>query len=384
MAGSDPIASTARETSEAKTNKTKNTTTTDPEFGPKLMENEIRICRYAPEDPTDFQEQKDAWQRARDSPEPNERQHKLFDLELSKRHTEETTLKLWCRLRQDPLERDETYGEYMNIQWTEIKNELTRGISNAKPDAVEAFARTSYPREAYEYFRELNPGQYGHVMPSFAVEYKQAMVGLPGAELQCAYDGALMVHSALLAHLRVHGNLDDFYWKTKAITIAFNGDFIEYFLHHATPNPEYRDATDYEFVFHQSLLGRHAVSGDYNDFKKAWKRVRNSQDIGYKLAKDLQTQIKAHCDALRGAPPPAVGAKTTSVPSNAPPSPVTDPSVAGEDPQSSSGKEPKRKASKDLGLEACKKAMSKAITEAAADPSKPSPTAPVDSAASRN
>jgi len=382
MAGSDPIASTVKDTSEGKTVKTKdsNITTTDPEFGPQLTRNNVRHVNARPAKPIDFEEQREAWKRTRDSPEPDIATHEIFEIEVATKHTENTTLKLWCELRQKPLKRDTDYREYLNVQWSSLKNDVTNRISNAKPDVVEAFTKEAYPRETEDYLRELSPGQYSHVMPSFAVEVKQAMVGLPGADLQCAYDGALMVHSALLAHLQMYGNLDEFYGKTKAITIAFNGDVIEYFLHHATPNLEYRDATDPQFTFHQFRLGKEFVTGDYDDFKKGWRHIRNSQDIGYKLAKDLQSQLQAHCNRLRAAPR-AVRPRTASVPSNAPPSPPSEASSAKA--SSSSNKRARIETTKDIAVEASKTAMSKATNEAVVEANKPTTTASVKSAASR-
>jgi len=213
----------------------------------------------------------------------------------------------------------------MNVPWSKLKNGITTGLSSAKPDLIEAFPQEAYPRKAEDTLTELNPGHYGFVMPSLAVEFKSLATGMVGANLQCAYNGALMVHSALQAHLYMYGNLDEFYGKTKAITIAFNGDDVEYYLHHATQNPEWhaewRDETDCEHVFHQSTLGRDKILGDEDAFKQGWKHIRNAQDMGYALAKDLQGQLRAHYAGLKAATRAA-----------APPSPPPDRSSASDHP----------------------------------------------------
>ncbi|GAB7343428.1 hypothetical protein MBLNU457_1456t1 [Dothideomycetes sp. NU457] len=321
MAG--PVTTTKSGTPSDNTAKTKesNTTTTDPDLAPKLTRNSVQHVNADPEKPKDFQEYKESWKRSRGSPEPDASSFKQYEKMLSARHTEcMTQARFWPFLAKPPYERQETYLEYMSVQWSTLKNGITTGISPAKPDLVEAMPQEAYPREAEGTLRELYPGRYGFVMPSFAAEFKSTATGMVGAYLQCAYDGALMVHSALQAHLYMYGNLDDFYGKTKAITIAFNGDNVEYFLHHATADSEKHDEAECEHVFHQSRLGRDLILGDEDAFKQARKHIRNAQDMGYALAKDLQRQLQAHYDGVEAAAR-AARAPTQVPPSNAPLSP---------------------------------------------------------------
>jgi len=193
------------------------------------------------------------------------------------------------------------YTDYFNHAWSQLDNQITAGISAAKPDIIEAFRAKSFPKNLDDLLPELFPaGSPDFVMPSFAVELKNDQVGLLVADLQCAYDGALMVHAAMKAHEYMYGSsasaLDSFWNKTKAITIAFDGRDLHIFAHFAALNPDWEgeDDEDHRVLFHQYVLKQIMIISDFEAFRKGQQLIQNAQDLGYELNADLRRQLQEH------------------------------------------------------------------------------------------
>jgi hypothetical protein len=70
-------------------------------------------------------------------------------------------------------------------------------------------------------------------MPAYAIEFKSFNGDMKEAKLQCAFNGSIMIEGARGAHTYMDKFNDDFYGKTQAFTVAFNGGLIEYYGHHA-------------------------------------------------------------------------------------------------------------------------------------------------------
>lgn len=112
-------------------------------------------------------------------------------------------------------------------------------------------------------------------MPTYAAELKSTKVGLVSAHLQGAHDGALMTEGAHAIDTHLGKPNDEFYGKTQALTVAFNGEMLIIYAHHAARENN-------TIKYH-----RHPVNADiprisFEHFQTACKHLMNAQAIGYK------------------------------------------------------------------------------------------------------
>ncbi|GAB7343432.1 hypothetical protein MBLNU457_1459t2 [Dothideomycetes sp. NU457] len=333
-AGRKTATATATETVSSSTKSTN--TTTSKGFGPQLSENGVIIYRkYMSKGPVDLSRICDTLEGTRESP-CSSTEFEYYRRQVNIGHTEnKTQSRLWTTLtnicdRGDggATQGSGNYTDYFNHAWSQLDNQITAGISPAKPDIAEAFRASSFPRHLDDVLPELFPaGPSDFAMPSFAVELKNAEVGLFVADFQCAYDGALMVHAAMKAHEYMYGSsasaMDSFWNTTKAITIAFDGRNLNIFAHYAAlnpdPNPEWEDDEGHRVLFHQYALKQMIITSDFEAYKKGKQLIRNAQDLGYELNSDLRRQLYEHRRRTKlKARAPA------NAQSNAPPSPASD------------------------------------------------------------
>jgi len=264
-----------------------------------------------------------------DSPTPDLKKFLYYKQTLRFAHTEmKTQCRIWTNLANDCYHEGEDYTDYHNHSWTLLDNLTTNGISSAKPDIVEAFRAKSYPPDLGDVLPGMFPASPEWAMPSLAVEFKEAKIGLPRADLQCAYDGALMVRGAMEAYIYMYGEdtLDQFWDKTKAITIAFNGDHLKISAHFAKPNPARQYRGDHKILFYQYAIVDRIIASDYDVFLDGLKFIRNAQEKGYELACDLRRQLWEHYteeEAAR-ATTPETPLTEDNVAMNVPPSPASE------------------------------------------------------------
>ena len=212
------------------------------------------------------------------------------------------------------------YGQRTNYAWSEVDNQLTTGLSDAKPDVFESYRKTDYPPEAVDTLcGGLAPTSYDIAMPAFAVEVKGSEGSMQVAQLQCAYDGALMTEGARAMHKYMGKSDDDFNGKTQALTVAYNGETLKFYCHHAVQIPlssqpagrvDSRAETAVDTVgtlrYPQCLLGGDNPRDSFESFQAAYKHTRNSEDIGYKWATERKDALWAYTIADNTQTPPDV------------------------------------------------------------------------------
>jgi hypothetical protein len=76
-------------------------------------------------------------------------------------------------------------------------------------------------------------------MLAYAVEFKSSNSNIKKAKLQYAFDRSIITEGARDTYIYINKSDNDFYSKTQALTVAFNGGLIEYYGHYAlqTPGP---------------------------------------------------------------------------------------------------------------------------------------------------
>jgi hypothetical protein len=121
---------------------------------------------------------------------------------------------------------------------------------------------------------------------------------------------------------------DDFYGKTQALTVAFNGRLIEYYGHHilqtpgpsqlaadeAAPNEAAAGRAGDTVKYHPYLLDCDTPRASLQNFQSAYKHIRNAQDIGYKWATERKDALWAYTngDNTQTSPDVATSAQQPS------------------------------------------------------------------------
>lgn len=205
------------------------------------------------------------------------------------------------------------YFQRPNHAWSAVDNHLTTGLSDPQPDLVESYRKTDYPPQAVETLSaDLAPSSYNEAMPAYAVEFKSSNGDMKEAKLQCAYDGSVMTEGARVTHNYMDKSNDDFFGKTQALTVAFNGALIEYYGHHAlqTPGPSQlaanrtvpsKDAAGRAgdtVKYHPYLLNCDTPRASLQNFQSAHKHIRNAQDLGYKWATERKDALWAYTNEV--------------------------------------------------------------------------------------
>ncbi|KAF4626374.1 hypothetical protein G7Y89_g11789 [Cudoniella acicularis] len=318
--------STGKKTGQSSSSST--TTTTGKDFGPRLKRNNIitsKLLVRAPDDEDDIRQFLD---KTRESEPPSQGYYKEYLASMEGRQNEATTqgeAYPFLSKRIQGTARLAGYGQKFNYAWSEVDNHLTKGLSDAKPDIIEAYRKTEYPPSVQDDLSSsLAPTSYDIAMPAFAVEAKSLEGCMEVAQLQCAYDGALMTHSAYAMHNYMGRSDADFYGKTQAVTIGYDGENLKLYTHHAVQtskdSPQQAVATSNKVTsdggdpveYHQHLLIRDNPCDSYEGFKAACKHTRNAQDLGYRWATERKDALSAYANAHNMAASKSLGPEKSS------------------------------------------------------------------------
>jgi hypothetical protein len=98
---------------------------------------------------------------------------------------------------------------------------------------------------------------------------------------------------------------DDFYGKTQALKMAYNGDAVKFYSHYAVqipvaPQPASdrvdcsADANSDDLAYHQYALSSDNHRDSFENFQNVYKHTRNTQVIGYKWATERNDALWAY------------------------------------------------------------------------------------------
>jgi hypothetical protein len=102
-------------------------------------------------------------------------------------------------------------------------------------------------------------------MPAFAVECKGYNSSMAKAQLQCAYNGALITEGVCTIHVYIGKSDNGFYSKTQALIVVYNSDTMQFYGHYTIRIPislqptsggvdSSVDANSDALVYHQYIL----------------------------------------------------------------------------------------------------------------------------------
>lgn len=304
------------------TGQSSTTTTTDKDFGTKLQQNNIVYTTFDARAADDAAEIRELLDQPRASEPPDQLAYNRY-LVLTEDYENELSVEIsaYPLLSKRMAEREVSgYFQRPNHPWSAVDNHLTTGLSDAQPDIVESYRKTDYPPIVVEALSgDLAPSSYNEAGPAYAVEFKSSNGDMKEAKLQCAYDGALMTEGARAVHKYLDKSDDDFYGKTQALTVAFNGETLKFYGHHALQIPSSSQpaggvdsgaeitigAVD-TAQYPQYLLAGDNPRDSFEDFQSAYKHTRNAEDIGYKWATERKDALWAHTSGDNTQTPPDV------------------------------------------------------------------------------
>ncbi|KAK0110276.1 hypothetical protein ONS96_001896 [Cadophora gregata f. sp. sojae] len=307
------------------------TTTTDKDFGPQLQRNNVIYTALDARAPDDIADVRESLDRTRESEPPDHLAYKQYLV-----NTEGLNNELTLQISAYPLIAKRTsaeqeisgYMQSVNYAWSEVDNHLTTGLSDAKPDIFESYRKTDYPPEAVDALSSaIAPTVYNIAMPAYAVEFKGCDGSMAEAQLQCAYDGALMTEGARAVHTHMDKSEAGFYSKTQALTVAYNGDTVKFYGHHAIQIPpssqppsggvdNSADTNSNALAYHQYVLSSDNPRDSFENFQKAYKHTRNAQDIGYKWATERKDALWAYTNRDKTQTSPDVPTSTPQLSSD--------------------------------------------------------------------
>lgn len=283
-----------------------NTTTTDREFGSQLLLNNIIGPRVVPQIPPDDLDAITASLNIERASEILQRDD--FDgycMDNSDATTELTISHVSYMRLAKPVANDRKLSNYRatyNSIWSEYKPACATGLSDARPDIMESFRKTTYPSEALDYLMgALAPTTFNLGMPAYAVEVKGTDGTIESAQEQCKYDGALMTEGAYRIHKYMGKPDEDFFGKTQAITIAFKGIAVFIYGHFAlkilgpseattisgepTGTAALANTAATRIQYRQYRITTDNPCDSLEEFQIASRHIRNAQDIAYNISK---------------------------------------------------------------------------------------------------
>ena len=269
------------------------TITTTRDFQARLADNKVNFDRptVAPYDISDIQAFLD---KRRESNSPDADTHIAYIKRVDGADNEHTMqTETWPLISKHPdTSGVDGYASNYNFEWTECDNRFTdSGLSNPKPDITESLRLRSYPWTAREQLAgALGPTMYRQALPNIAIEFKGPDGTMNQAKHQCAYDGATIANSCYEINQHLSKDPTHFYGSMQALTIASDGNNIEIFANHAT-----QDGSD--LAFHQHSLS-YLPMKSLEQYKVAYKQVRNAQDWARKRAIQNRELLRDHEEAL--------------------------------------------------------------------------------------
>ncbi|RDL33132.1 uncharacterized protein BP5553_08571 [Venustampulla echinocandica] len=289
-------------------------TTANKDFSLQLGDNNIVVFDgLNGHDPDDMAEVGELLSQRRDSNPPSKLAFQQY-LTIIRQNNNEVTIQhnALNLLAKRSVERElSNYMQRLNYSWVEVNNHLTVKLSSARPDIAESYRKSDYPLEAREALScSIGPTACDISMPAYTVECKSTEGNMQTAENQCAYNGALMAEGARDVHRYLGKSSDNFYGKTQALTVAFNGDALKIYGHHIvqTPTPSQPAGTGdmATLKYHQHLYAHLNPRASFKSFQEAYKHLRNSQDFCYNLAAHRKDALWAHANAANTQTTPDV------------------------------------------------------------------------------
>lgn len=135
-----------------------------------------------------------------------------------------------------------------------------------------------------------------------------------------------MTEGARAVYTHMEKPNDDFYGKTQALTVVYNGDTVKFYSYHAVQIPlssqlvssgvnSSVDTNSDALAYHQYVLSSDSPRDSFENSQNAYKHTRNTQDIGYRWATERKDALWVYTNRDNIQPSPDV-ATSAQQPSN--------------------------------------------------------------------
>ncbi|KAH6716423.1 hypothetical protein BKA61DRAFT_721019 [Leptodontidium sp. MPI-SDFR-AT-0119] len=309
-----------------------------PDFGTKLQQNKVVYTSFDAQALDDVANARKLLDRLRESEPPDRLDYKEY-LVLTEDYENKLSVEISAYLLLTKRTKERGISGYFqrpNHAWSAVDNHLTTGLSDTQPDIIESYRKTDYPLTAVEALSgDLAPSSYNEAMPAYAVEFKSTNGDMKEAKLQCVYDGALMTAGAHAMHTHIGKPDDNFYGRTQALTVAFNGETLNFYAYHAVQIPTSSHPATCEasgrgvdrsagaanetaatIEYHQYLLNCDNPRVSFEAFQTVYRHTRNAQDIGYKWATERKDALWAYTNGDNTQTSPDVATSAQQLPND--------------------------------------------------------------------
>lgn len=285
--GSDPK---SLQPSDSKTS-SKTKSTTDPNFPLLAHANGILNPAHS-KPPGNLRDLEERLDKSRDSQSPSESQFWTFARKVKEAPNEASIFPhTFTMLKDDDING---YDRVINQAFSEFPKNvgLNNGLSAAQPDIVEGLRLEEF--DPFPIREELcgaavpTPERDPPTLPHLAGELKGPAKDMILAETQAAYDGAFMVYGRNRA--RSYLDCPDPTGHAYVQTFTTDGTILNTFAHYA-------DKSTGRVKYHQYSTSSSFVVSNYEDFKKARRRLRNLQDAARETSEKLRDELKQNWSA---------------------------------------------------------------------------------------
>ncbi|KAK6609673.1 hypothetical protein H4I96_03604 [Botrytis cinerea] len=274
--------------STTKTSRSKSIPTSDSMFGNAANTNHINDPTTSAQ-PANLDDWKDILNRSRDTASPDETEYMNYSYNICTAESEATIIhhqseKLLKEYNVCESKYRKTYSETL----CEVPPNLgfNNGLSNAQPDFLEGYDLSAFrPFEVREKLggtAVLKRGPTATTLPHFAGEWKGPGKSLKKADMQAAYDAAILVYGRKRA-LSYLGCPDPENHANVA-TFTSDGTILQIYTHHSTYNGEFTE-------YHQTPIHKVMLTASFEDYKSGRRTLRNVQDAARVTASSLKDDL---------------------------------------------------------------------------------------------
>lgn len=231
------------------------------------------------EPPKDFDTLRSLLNEDRRSPSPDERHFRNYRTALKTlQSVEDMQDRAWDFLAiRRPVEDE--YRREDNILWEDVEAPITTVSKHPQGRISESYPAYSYPPLALQSLGSA-------LRPHFAVACSTPRCDFVSTITESAYNGAVMAEAARSVHRFMKQPDEQFDRATMALTVAFNGLCLDIFANHAVLGDN--------LAYHQVPLTTDRPWFSLEEFKLAYKHVRNAQDWAQAYEQHKRSELMAH------------------------------------------------------------------------------------------
>lgn len=271
---------------------TKTISTTQSGYEDKLRANGVvHAMRAGIHPPKNKSEVQDYLDMSRNSASPTNSQYRGYVRRYFNAESQADLLLLFCTevlKRGDLQDMEQGHFAKVDAQWADYPKNVgfNNKLSAPKPNYVEGYHKTTFPPTLQELGGAatlVKESSTSLALPHVVVEFKKTDEDLHLAERKSGYEGAAMVYARNKA-LNYIGQEDE-HGEASVVSASTNGLYYNIYGHYA-----YVEEKTGKTNYYQCRL-KSGTLDDIDDFKEAYKRLRNMQDWAREQSTDVRDRM---------------------------------------------------------------------------------------------